>query len=87
MLKNHPNWWTYIVECADGTYYTGLTYDLDNRLETHNTGKGAAYTRGRRPVKLIYSEKFSTHKAAAQRECAIKKLTRQQKEVLLKKSQ
>ena len=81
--NSHPYWWTYIVECKDGTYYTGLTYDLDNRLKTHNSGKGATYTRGRRPVTLIYSEKFSTHKEAVQRECFIKKLRRQDKKILV----
>ena len=80
----HPIWFVYIVECRDHTYYTGISYDIDHRLKMHNAGKGAAYTRGRRPVKLIYSEKFSTYKKAAGREFAIKKLTRKQKEKLTK---
>ena len=78
----HPYWFTYIVQCADNTYYTGLTYDLDHRIKTHNAGKGAVYTRGRRPVKLIYFEKFNSYTEAARREHLIKKLTSKQKEKL-----
>lgn len=82
--SKHPYWFTYILQCVDHTYYTGLTYDLDHRIKVHNAGKGAAYTRGRKPVKLVYSEEFTNYKEAAQREFAIKKLTRQQKEKLFK---
>ncbi|MBU1033584.1 GIY-YIG nuclease family protein [Patescibacteria group bacterium] len=81
--STHPHWFTYILQCADKTYYTGLTYDLDHRVQVHNSGKGATYTRGRGPVKLVHSEKFNNYKDAAQREFAIKKLTRLQKEDLL----
>lgn len=81
---NHPNWWVYIVQCNDDTYYTGITPNIDLRIQTHNAGKGAAYTRGRGPVKLTYCEKFSTRSEASIREFAIKKLTRQQKEKLIK---
>lgn len=79
----YPQWFVYIVQCSDNTFYTGLTYDINSRIKTHNSGKGAAYTRGRGPVKLIHSEKFSTHKEAAQREFIIKKLSRQQKEKMI----
>lgn len=83
-LDTHPHWFVYIVECRDQTYYTGITPNIEQRIKTHNSGKGAAYTRGRRPVELIYSEKFLTRSEASIRECAIKKLTRAQKEKLIK---
>lgn len=83
VLHAHPHWWTYIAECNDGSYYTGLTHDLNHRLEQHNLGKGAAYTRQRRPIQLIYFEQFDNHRQAAQREIAIKKLNRTAKEKLV----
>lgn len=85
MLKQdtHPHWWVYIVACRDSTYYTGITPNIEQRIKTHNAGKGAAYTRGRGPVKLIYCEKFSTRSEASIRESAIKKLNRSQKEKLI----
>ncbi|MCU7558410.1 GIY-YIG nuclease family protein [Macrococcus capreoli] len=73
------NHYIYILECGDGTLYTGYTNDLDKRLETHNAGKGAKYTRNRLPVKRIYEERFETKREAMQREYAIKQLTRHQK--------
>ncbi|WP_414042089.1 GIY-YIG nuclease family protein [Macrococcus animalis] len=69
----------YILECSDGTLYTGYTNNLEKRLETHNASKGAKYTRMRLPVRLVYEEHFDTKSAAMQREYAIKQLTRQQK--------
>jgi putative endonuclease len=75
----------YILRCADGTLYTGYTDDLKERVMTHNgeTKKiGAKYTRGRRPVELVYSESFKTKSEAMKREVAIKQLTRSQKETL-----
>lgn len=75
---------TYILECADGTYYTGYTNNLEKRLETHNAGKGGKYTRTRLPVKLIYTEEFATKNEAMSREWAIKQLTRHEKEALVK---
>ena len=74
----------YVVECADGTYYTGWTTDPEERVRTHNTGKGAKYTRTRRPVKLVYIEELPDKSTALKREWEIKKLTRRQKELLLK---
>ena len=71
--------YTYIVECSDGTFYTGWTNDLKKRLEKHNAGKGARYTRGRLPVKLVYYEVFATKSEAMKREAQIKKLSRKQK--------
>ncbi len=74
----------YILECGDGTYYTGYTNNLEKRLETHNAGKGGKYTRTRLPVRLIYTEEFDTKNEAMSREWAIKQLTRQEKEKLIK---
>ena len=75
--------WTYIVECADGSYYCGWTNDLNKRLAAHNAGKGAKYTKPRLPVKLVYQEEFSTKEEAMSREWHIKQLTRSQKEALI----
>jgi len=68
-----------MVQCSDGTLYTGWTNDLKKRLEKHNAGKGARYTRGRLPVKLVYYEVFATKSEAMKREAQIKKLSRKQK--------
>ena len=76
--------WTYIVECADGSYYCGWTNDLNKRLAAHNAGKGAKYTKPRLPVKLVYQEEFSTKEEAMSREWHIKQLTRFQKEALIR---
>ena len=69
----------YIVQCSDGTLYTGWTNDLDKRMKAHNEGRGAKYTRARRPVELVYSETFETKEEALRREYAIKRMTRAQK--------
>jgi putative endonuclease len=73
----------YVVECSDGTYYTGYTTDVERRLEEHNAGEGARYTRGRTPVTLVHREAFETRSAAMQREYAIKQLDRGEKEDLV----
>jgi putative endonuclease len=75
--------YTYILECADNTYYTGYTPNLSKRLELHNQGKGAKYTRSRRPVKLIWSKEYKYFKCAFLEEKRIKKLNRKQKELLV----
>lgn len=69
----------YVLECKDHSLYGGYTTDLDRRLKAHNSGKGAKYTRGRGPVRLIHSEKFNTVTEAMQAEYAFKQLTRKQK--------
>lgn len=76
-------WVVYILECADGTLYTGITDDLDKRLKAHNSGKGAKYTRGRGPVTLRYRELCADHSAALRRELEIKRLSRPQKWILI----
>lgn len=75
--------YVYILSCADGTFYTGWTTHLEQRVKVHNQGKGAKYTRSRRPVKLLYWEEYSDKGEALRREAAIKKLTRKQKEELV----
>lgn len=76
--------YTYMVECSDGTFYTGWTTCLERRVMEHNRGSGAKYTKSRTPVKLIYYEIFDTKQEAMRREAAIKKLTRKQKQELIK---
>ena len=75
--------YTYIVKCADGTYYTGWTNCIEKRLIAHNNGKGAKYTRARGPVELVYLEISATKELAMSREAQIKRLTRQAKEKLI----
>jgi len=78
-------YFVYILECNDGTFYTGWTTDIEKRVITHNTLKtGAKYTKARRPVKLIYSESFETKIDATSREYEIKNMSRQQKKELIK---
>ncbi len=73
----------YILECADGTYYTGWTTDLDRRVAVHNAGHGSRYTRLRRPVKLIYWEEHPDRSSAQRRELAVKRLPRARKMALV----
>ena len=77
----------YILECADHTLYTGYTNDIEKRIKTHNESKGAKYTRGRRPVRLLYSEEFETKSEALKREIAVKKLSKEKKLQLIKNLQ
>ena len=80
-------WKLYILRCGDGTLYTGITTDVEKRLEAHRSGKGAKYTRGRSPLELIYREKCGSHSDALKRELTVKKLSREQKEMLLRKKE
>ncbi|MFA9516746.1 GIY-YIG nuclease family protein [Halopenitus sp. H-Gu1] len=73
----------YVIECADGTYYTGYTTDVERRVAEHDAGAGAKYTRGRTPVELRHVETFQTRSAAMSREYAIKQLSRAEKERLI----
>ena len=81
------NWKVYIVRCADGTLYTGIAADLEKRLQQHNSGKGAKYTRGRGPVTLEYTEELGTRGVASRREWEIKAMTREQKLALIRSKQ
>ncbi|MCR5405128.1 MAG: GIY-YIG nuclease family protein [Butyrivibrio sp.] len=76
--KKNKNY-TYLVECADGSLYCGWTNDLTRRINVHNEGKGAKYTRPRLPVRLVYFEEFETKEEAMSREWSIKQLTRAKK--------
>ena len=76
--------YVYMLQCGDGSFYTGWTTDLEARIKTHNAGAGGKYTRSHLPVELIYFETFSEKSDALKREATIKKLTRPQKLKLLK---
>jgi len=75
--------YVYVLECADGSYYTGYTTDIERRIAEHDAGEGAKYTRGRTPVELRYSEEHGSKSAAMSREYEIKQLSRRQKERLV----
>jgi len=79
MNSSNSPWFVYIVRCADGTFYTGCTNDINNRLQAHNAGKGAHYTKGRGPVELLYTENVANRSEAQKRESQIKQLTRSEK--------
>ena len=76
--------YTYLLKCSDGTYYCGWTDSLEKRLKAHNSGKGSKYTRARLPVELVYYEEYETKQEAMSREWHIKRLSRSEKEILVK---
>lgn len=76
--------YVYILKCKDDTLYTGWTNSLERRIKIHNEGKGAKYTRGRLPVELVYFEQFLTKSEALKREFEIKKMSREEKKLLIK---
>ena len=76
-------WYLYILECRDGSYYTGVTKDIPERLKRHNEGKGAKFTRSRRPCRLVYFEEHESEKDARGREFEIKSWRRNKKEELV----
>ena len=83
------SWFVYILRCADNSLYTGITTNINKRLDQHNgvDKKGAKYTHGRRPVTLVYQEPSNSRSAASKRECIIKSLKKTQKEQLIKQQQ
>ena len=81
-MQCESKWYVYILQCADQTLYTGITNRLQQRLRAHNAGKGAKYTKGRRPVHLLYWETCTDKSAALKREAAIKKMKRAEKLLL-----
>ncbi len=83
-LVQQQNNYVYILRCKDNSLYTGWTTNLENRINCHNLGKGAKYTRSRRPVELVYYECFDNKSEALKREYQIKQLTKQEKELLIK---
>ena len=76
-------YYVYLVECRDKSLYCGITNDLEKRIEKHNNGTGAKYTRSRRPVKLVYVEEYPTKSLALKREYQIKQMSREQKIVCI----
>ena len=76
--------YTYILRCADNSLYTGWTNNLDRRVSAHNAGKGAKYTKARLPVQLVYFESFKTKEEAMRREYFIKKMSKKEKEKLIR---
>ena len=78
------SWFVYILRCGDGSLYTGITDDVQRRLAAHRAGKGAKYTRGRGPLELVYTQEQPDKSAALRRELQIKKLSRPQKEQLIR---
>ena len=80
MSESHS---VYILECGDGSYYTGYTTDIERRVAEHRDGDGAKYTRGRTPLSVVYREHFTTRSAALSREARIKQMTRTEKERLV----
>jgi predicted GIY-YIG superfamily endonuclease len=81
--KSIAQWHVYIVRCSDGTYYTGVTNDVDTRIAVHNSGRGAKYTRTRLPVSLVYAEPAGARGDALRRELEIKRMTRHHKDRLI----
>ena len=80
------NWWVYLLRCADGSLYTGITTDLKRRCRQHNAGTASRYTRSRRPIRLVYREAHANRSQASKREAAIKSLSRRQKESLIRRA-
>ena len=76
-------YYTYLLQCGDGSLYTGFTVDLESRVKTHNAGKGGKYTRSRLPVRLVYFEEYETEHEARSREWHIKQMTRLEKLALI----
>ncbi len=81
--RQEPTWTVYIVECSDGSFYTGITNNLSRRLDQHNAGRASRYTRSRRPVEAIYQEGCVSRSEASIREGALKALSRKEKEKLI----
>ena len=79
-------WYLYILRCKDDTLYTGITTDVEKRLDAHRSGKGAKYTRGRGPLELVYRECCGNHSQALKRELQIKSLSREEKQRLIAES-
>ena len=76
-------WQLYLLRCGDGTLYTGIALDAQKRLLAHQKGRGAKYTRGRGPLKLVYTETCANHSEALKRELEVKAMTREEKEALI----
>ena len=86
-VPRRRGWCLYLVRCSDGTLYTGITNDLQRRLDRHNDGTASRYTRSRRPVTLRYQELCGSRSQALIRECSLRLLSRKEKEELVKRGQ
>lgn len=84
VISSAETWFVYIVRCVDGTLYTGITKDVDQRCERHNAGSASRYTRGRFPVRVVYREPQASRSLALKREAAIKTASRRKKESLIR---
>ena len=82
-MQSNPTYYFYILKCSDGSYYTGSTTNIENRIKAHNKGEGAAYTAKRRPVQLVYNERFNSLDDVVKRERQVKKWSRAKKEALI----
>ena len=78
-------WYVYILECTDKSFFTGLTTSLADRIAKHNEGKASKYTSTRRPIKLVYSEEYTSRSQAQKAEAAIKKMTREEKKGMIRR--
>ena len=85
-VPDQKPWIVYIAQCADSSYYTGISTDVAARIRQHNLGNGAKYTRGRGPIELVYSEQLQNHSEALKRECELKRLRREEKIALIQES-
>jgi predicted GIY-YIG superfamily endonuclease len=83
LIMEKAKWVTYILQCSDGSFYTGITNNIKNRIQKHNTGNGAKYTQSRIPVKLIYQEETDNKSTARKREIEIKGWSREKKKQLV----
>lgn len=81
--KSREKWFLYILRCCDGTFYTGITKDIERRFKMHRDGKASRYTRARRPIEMLYSEKCGNRSQALIRECEVKEWPRTKKETLI----
>jgi putative endonuclease len=84
IIIRRSQYWVYMVRCKDGTYYTGYTEDLENRIALHKSGKGAKYVKGKLPIELVYTKEYRYYKSALNEERRIKTLKRQQKSELVR---
>jgi len=84
IARRKSKYYVYILECGDGTYYTGYTNNLEKRVKLHNKGKGAKYVRGRGPVKLVYCKEHKYYKNALNEERRIKKMRKENKQELIR---
>ena len=82
-FKRKDKYYVYIIQCKNGTYYTGYTKDLEHRIKLHDKGDGAKYLRGKGPIELVYVKEYLYYKYAVKKESAIKKLTHKEKEKLV----